>query len=980
MVLSMAGVISIGLVLACLTCLSKSALILDKFPQGFSFGVSSSAYPTEGAWDASGKGPSIWDEFTKTNGRIQGGGDGNKAADGYNKVKEDVQLLKSLGVAHYKFSLSWSRLLPDGTTGSVNQAGFAYYNSLIDELIANQITPFVTLYQWDLPQALQEKGGWSNDASATWFKDYANLCFSRFGDRVKLWTTIDDPVTQAYKGYETGEHAPGLTQPGLLYKVGHNLLLAHGEAYLLYKSTYKATQKGEVGMTLSSDWFVSKTGSATDATATARALTFQLGWFAEPLFNGDYPQLMKEKVALKRTALGVADQKLPEFTAQQKITIRGAFDFIGISHFKTKLVSEKASANSNPGFYNDQDVLIETDKSYPKLEYRPETNPDSDRRLMGFGLRELLNYLTNTYSKPAIYVTQNGLDTCGTLKDQSRIEYIREYSNNILQAIKAGSDVRGYSLWSLVDGFDWDRGYTTKTGLYYVDFGQDDRPRFPRSSANFYRALIANRGLNEDLRSYRAYPADRDEFHYGTFPEYFKWGVATSAYQVEGGWNLDGKGPSIWDTFAHNNRLANGETGDVACDSYHLYQEDVNMLKDLEVDFYRLSIAWSRVLPDGTSRSLNQKGVDYYNNVIDALLLRNITPMVTLYHWDLPQALEDKGGFRSDNIVDLFEDYARVCFEQFGDRVKHWITFNEAFVISWLGYGIGIFAPGVKDPGVGTYRVAHNIIRSHARAYHLYKNNFKAKYGGSVGITLDIEWKEPLTDSVDDSLAADRAIQFKLGWFGNALFGGSGDYPAVVKQYVAEKSRLQGLSVSRLPEFTDDEKALNKGAYDFLGMNHYTSTLVANKPRPDSQPSYEQDQDIYTRADPCWPSSDVDWLKINPWGIRYILRWAKQHFNNPPIYITESGRPSKESLDDPDRIYYYKYYINELLKAIDLDKVDLRGYTAWSLMDNLEWASAYNDKFGLYHVDFSSTNRTRTPRSSAQFYRQLIRDNGFPKP
>uniref|UniRef100_A0A2C9K7J0 Cytosolic beta-glucosidase n=1 Tax=Biomphalaria glabrata TaxID=6526 RepID=A0A2C9K7J0_BIOGL len=827
----------------------------DTFPESFAFGVSSAAYVTEGAWDAEGKGASIWDEFTKINENIKGGGDGKKAADGYNKIKEDVQRLKALGVSHYKFSLSWPRLLPDGTKSSVNEAGFRHYDILIDELLAKNITPFVSLYHWDLPQALQDQGGWANSSSVTWFKDYANLCFQRFGNRVKLWTTIEDPLSIAYKGYETGEHAPGLKQPGLVYTVGHHLLLAHVEVYLLYKTSFKAAQNGQVGLSLRFDWFYPDTTSVDGDEAAMRSIAFRIGWFLDPLYHGDYPSLMKEKVALKRTALGFPDQKLPQFTPEEKVKIVGANDFIGVIHFKSRIVSHQYNNSTVPGYYNDQDVVLSINTTLPKLEFRPELNPQSSRRLDREGLTEVLMYLKSFYNTPAIYVTQNGLATCGTLKDQHRIEYIREYTTSLLDAIRYGSDVRGYFLWSLLDGFDWDKGYASKTGLYYVNFDRDDRPRYPRSSVEFYRSLISNRGLTEDLKSYRAYPIDRDEFYYGKFPDHFQWGVATAAYQIEGAWNEDGKGPSIWDTFAHNGKLANGQTGDVACDSYHLYKVDVQMLSDLGVNIYRFSIAWSRVMPDGTVRSLNQKGVDYYNNLIDALLAKNITPMITLYHWDLPQALEDRGGWRSDSIVSWFEDYARVCFEQFGDRVKHWITFNEAFVISWLGYGIGVFAPGVYDPGAGVYKAAHNIIRSHSRAYHMYKSNFKGKYGGSVGITLDIEWKEPLTDSVDDSLAADRAIQFKLGWFGNAIFGGSGDYPEVMKQYVAEKSRRQGFNSSRLPEFTQEEKSLNKGAYDFLGMNHYTSTLVSNQPRPDSQPSYEQDQDINTMADPCWPRS-----------------------------------------------------------------------------------------------------------------------------
>nr|8IN1_A Chain A, Beta-Glucosidase [Aplysia kurodai]8IN1_B Chain B, Beta-Glucosidase [Aplysia kurodai]BAX08664.1 beta-Glucosidase [Aplysia kurodai] len=953
-------------------------LLTDKFPANFTFGVSTSAFPTEGAWDADGKGPSIWDTFTSDSSHVTGGGDAKQSADTYNHVDDDVTLLKDLGVSSYKFSISWPRIFPNGTKESVNQKGVNFYNTLIDKLLANQITPFVSLYYWDLPQDLQDKGGWSKDESVAWFGDYADFCFKTFGNRVKRWVTIDDPFSVAYKGHETGEQAPGVKNVSVTYKVGHNLLLAHAEAYRIYKDNYRTVQKGEVGISLSSEWYVPKTTGVSDVMAARRAMTFRLGWFLEPLVKGDYPLLMQQRVVAARgTANG-----LPQFSAGDKLKVKDSYDFIGLSHFTSRLVSEDAGVCSGAtvGFFCDQGLKMETDLSYPKLEYRPEVNPTSERRLMGFGLLELLKHVTSDYNKPVIYVTENGLSSCGTLQDQNRVEYLREYSNNVLAAIKAGGDVRGFFVWSLLDGFDWSLGYTSKSGLYYVDMGRGERPRFPRSSATFYKKMIANNGLTDELVTYRAYPADRDVFLYDTFPSDFMFGVATSAYQIEGAWNLDGKGPSIWDTFAHNNRLASGQTGDVACDSYHLYMEDVRMLQHLGVNFYRFSIAWSRVMADGTPATTNQAGIDYYNKLIDALLAAGITPVVTLYHWDLPQALENDGGWKNDSVVDQFEAYARLCFEQFGDRVKYWITFNEAFVVSWLGYGIGIFAPGIYDPGTSPYMVAHNIIRSHSRAYHLYSNNFQAKYKGKVGITLDIEWKEPLTDSSEDAAAADRAMQFKLGWFANAIFAGSGDYPQVMRQLVDEKSKRQGLAKSRLPSFTQAEKNLNKGAYDFLALNHYTTNPVNNQPRPNSQPNYEQDQNIDTRYDPCWPDTDASWLKVNPWGIRKLLRWARDHYHNPEIIISESGRPDGEDLTDDGRIYYYKYYINELLKAIKLDGVRVKGYTAWSLMDNLEWTSGYYAKFGLYHVDFNSPNRTRTPRTSATFYQQLIKDRGFPKP
>ncbi|GFS09508.1 lactase-like protein [Elysia marginata] len=416
-------------------CAQGSDTIMDKFPQDFSFGVGSAAFPTEGAWDTDGKGASIWDEFAKNSSNIQGGGDAKKSGDGYHKYRDDVQLLKELGVSHYKLSFSWPRIMPKGTIADgLNNAGISYYSDLIDLLVANGISPLVTLYHWDLPQALQLKGGWSNRTSVTWFRNYADFCFGRFGNKVKMWTTIEDPFSVAYKGYESGEHAPGLRTPGEVYNVGHNLLLAHAEAYRVYRDTYKTAQKGQVGISLSSDWFVAKSGTVASTLADIRALTFRLGWFADPIFKGDYPETMKQLVTSKRISQGIPNQTLPTFSVAEKAMIKGSVDFLGINHFKTQLVAPNIDTSSaGPGFYADQNLVLETDTSYPKLEFRPETNPNSDRRLMGFGLRKLLQYVTATYNKPVIYVTQNGLDSCGTLEDQNRVDYIRDYTNSVLQ-------------------------------------------------------------------------------------------------------------------------------------------------------------------------------------------------------------------------------------------------------------------------------------------------------------------------------------------------------------------------------------------------------------------------------------------------------------------------------------------------------------------------------------------------------------------
>ncbi|XP_057373386.1 lactase/phlorizin hydrolase-like [Daphnia carinata] len=464
---------------------------------------------------------------------------------------------------------------------------------------------------------------------------------------------------------------------------------------------------------------------------------------------------------------------------------------------------------------------------------------------------------------------------------------------------------------------------------------------------------------------------------YDTFPPSFVWASATSAHQIEGAWNVDGKGPSIWDTYTSQPGIvAEGATGQTACNSYYFYQKDVDALKSLNVSHYRFSISWPRVLPDGIGR-INQPGVDYYKNLIAALKVANIQPMVTLYHWDLPQALEDMGGWLNPAVADWFEEYARLCFTQFGDDVKIWVTLNEPWISAWQGYGLGVSAPAKYGPGTYTYQAGHNLILAHAKVYRLYESSFKPFQQGKVGIALNVNWYSPATDLTADADAAERALQFMGGWFANPIFG-SGDYPSIMKQKIAEKSALQGFNQSRLPEFTEEQKIFVQGSADFLGINHYTSFLTQDKPSDINDVSYEADQDLYAYHDPSWYGSGSPWLKVTPFGLRKLLVWLRDGFNDPEMIITENGcSDTAGNLDDMLRIYYYKHYINNVLKAIKNDGVKVTGYTAWSLMDNFEWRAGYNEKFGLFNVNFTSPELPRTAKASANYYAQIIRDNGF---
>ncbi|XP_062069538.1 cytosolic beta-glucosidase isoform X2 [Lepus europaeus] len=463
------------------------------------------------------------------------------------------------------------------------------------------------------------------------------------------------------------------------------------------------------------------------------------------------------------------------------------------------------------------------------------------------------------------------------------------------------------------------------------------------------------------------------------FPADFGWGAATAAYQVEGGWDADGKGPCAWDTFTHQGgeRVFKNQTGDVACSSYTLWEEDLKCIKQLGLTHYRFSLSWSRLLPDGTTGFINQKGVDYYNKIIDDLLKNGITPIVTLFHFDMPQALEDQGGWLSEATIEIFVRYARFCFSTFGDRVKHWITMNEPNVFALVAYDLGHFPPGVPHLGTGGYQAAHNLIKAHARSWHTYDSLFRKEQKGVVSLSLFAAWLEPAdSNSVSDQEATKRALAFEVGLFAKPIFI-DGDYPDVVKSQIASMSKKQGYPSSRLPEFTEEEKKMIKGTADFFAVQYYTTRLVKHQENKTGELSILQDVEIDFFADPSWRG--VHWVYVVPWGLRKLLKHIKDTYNNPVIYITENGFPQRDppSLDDTQRWECFRQTLQELCKAIQVDKVNLQVYCAWSLMDNFEWNDGYSTRFGLFHVDFEDLDRPRVPYTSAKEYAKVIRNNGL---
>ncbi|KAK8930860.1 Beta-glucosidase 13 [Platanthera zijinensis] len=508
-------------------------------------------------------------------------------------------------------------------------------------------------------------------------------------------------------------------------------------------------------------------------------------------------------------------------------------------------------------------------------------------------------------------------------------------------------------------------------------------------------------------------PETKPHIGRANFPKEFVFGAATAAYQIEGAANKGGRGPSIWDTFTHNfpDKIADKSNGDVAADSYHRYKEDVKLLKDLGLDAYRFSISWSRILPNGRGK-INEEGVRYYNNLINELLANGIEPYATIFHWDLPQALDDEyGGFLGDKIVEDYKNYAEICFKTFGDRVKHWITMNEPLMFTTLGYGLGMHAPGHCTDGLDVqgqftihcptgdslrepYIVSHNILRAHSEAVHLYREKYKAKQHGQIGITLVSHWMEPIDDSPQSKEAQERALQFNLGWFMDPLK--FGEYPLWMRALVRE----------RLPFFTPEESEKLKNSYDFIGLNYYTARYARGQTIPkDFKPtSYLDDlraDVVVTNNDgiPIEHAEPGSWINVHPRGLREILLYIKNRYDNPPIYITENGvmekdkkeLPLHEALDDTHRAEYLALHLHELKEAARVG-VNVKGYFTWSLLDNFEWQDGYTSRLGLHYIDYygshkhllkeneeasghSPANLRRIPKQSVVWFKRFLGNN-----
>jgi beta-glucosidase len=458
-----------------------------------------------------------------------------------------------------------------------------------------------------------------------------------------------------------------------------------------------------------------------------------------------------------------------------------------------------------------------------------------------------------------------------------------------------------------------------------------------------------NRFTDRQLRRCEGRLSGRD------FPSDFVWGAATSAYQIEGAVDVDGRGESIWDTFCKRpGAVLNGDSGAVACDFYHRYPQDIELMRTLGIDAFRFSIAWPRVLPEGRGR-VNQVGLDFYDRFVDELLAAGIRPFATLYHWDLPQALEDAGGWPMRATAEAFVEYVELVAARLGDRIDNWTTHNEPFCTSWLGYGVGIHAPGRTDLA-DSAAAAHHVLLSHGLAVQALRRDCP---DAELGIVLDSWPIHPASDDPRDIAAASVADGFRNRIFFDPVLRGS--YPEDVLERLGPAA----------PLVLDGDLAIISAPLDFLGVNNYSRSIVR---------AGEDGEPIELPA-PAGPTTSMGW-EVYPDAIYEVLTRLHSEYDTPPIYVTENGaafadvRAADGSVDDPDRIVYLTGYVDAVARAM-AEGVPVLGYFVWSLLDNFEWSYGYSQRFGLIYVDFETLERV--PKSSFEWYRGLAASGRAPE-
>ncbi|KAK9077507.1 hypothetical protein SSX86_005844 [Deinandra increscens subsp. villosa] len=900
------------------------------FPPGFLFGAATSAYQVEGAYLEDAKSLSNWDAFYQSTG-YSNGENGDIADDHYHQFLGDIDAMHSLGLDSYRFSISWTRILPRGRFGKVNPAGIIFYNKIIDNLILKGIKPFVTLNHNDFPQELEDKyGSWLSPEMQEDFLYLAEVCFKSFGDRVKYWVTINEPNMFVELAYELGMFPPfrcsepfgnclhGNSDVEPLIAM-HNMLLAHGRAAKLYHENFQPKQGGLIGLVVHCFMYEPLSDSELDREAAKRAFAFDMGWPLDPVVFGDYPEEMHKYLG----------SKLPSFSLEEKKFMKNSIDFIGINHYSTlyskDCTNSSCSTVGNSSIQGFVEKVVERDGVLigepTGLDYL---------FVVPRGMEEIVNLIKLRYNNKPMFITENGYSSpdlkeqrvSKLLNDVKRVEFHESYLASLAKSMRDGADVRGYFVWSLMDSYEWLEGYNVRFGLYYVD--RQTLTRVPKLSARWYKKFLTNNSVLIDQN------ASRKE-------------------------RLFGK------------------------------DRDIELMHLLGLKAYRFSISWARILPRGRFGEVNPAGIMFYNKIIDNLILKGFELFVTLHHIEFPQEFEDRyGSWLNPEMQEEFLYFTETCFKFFGDRVKYWITINEPRFFVDIAYGMGIAPPGRCSEPFGTCLdgnsdmepiiAMHNILLAHGRAAKLYHENFQPKQHGSIGLIEHCYMYEPLTDSELDREASKRAFAFNIGWsLDPSIFG---EYPEEVKEYLG----------SDLPTFSPDEKKFMKNSIDFIGINHYSSIYA--KDCTNSSCSATGNRAIRGFVETVGERDGVligdltavEGSYVVPRGMEEIVNLIKIRYNNTPMFITENGYSSPdvheqrvdELVNDVKRVEYHTAYLTSLVKSMR-GGADVRGYFVWALMDGYEWLQGYKVRYGLHYVDRQTL--TRMPKLSARWYKNFLTNN-----
>ncbi|XP_066430720.1 beta-klotho [Eleutherodactylus coqui] len=889
------------------------------FPPGFLWGVGSSSLQIEN--DHSSRGPSVWDQFMKTQQSLRGIPSMDPPTDISDTFSsKEMPALELLGVNFYHFSISWPRVFPQGNNVPSEQ-GVRFYNSIINLLIRKGIQPVITLYHWDLPVPIQEQyGGWENQSVIHMFNNYAKFCFQKFGDRVKYWITMHNPYLIAWHGYGTGMNAPWIKgDDALVSSVAHKLIKAHALVWHTYNTHFRLSQKGYISMTLGSHWVEPEKRHVNSSTLNMyqESMDTVLGRFAKPIhIDGDYPESLKRKYG----------SILPRFSESEKAYIKGTADFFALSF-----------GPNNFKRSNDSNKLV---------------------RIL-IHLRGLLNWIKMEYNNPKILIMENGWFSNSNVQTEDTIAvYImKKFINDILQAIKY-DDVKvfGYTAWSLMDSFEWQEGYNIRRGLFYVDFNKT-KAITPKSSALYFKQIIQQNGFPGEAPE----PTIR-----GQLPCDFSWGITDSVLKAElfpsspqfvdrklYVWNITGDG------FLHAIKGVELKTRASQCTDFITIKKQLALLKTMKVTNYKFALNWSLIMPKGDLSSINREVLRYYRCIITEASKSGIKTMLTLYYpthgsLSLPGPLLENGGWLNRTISQAFGDYAKLCFQEFGDLVKQWITINEPNRLSQYYH----------NSSNDTYQAVHNALIAHSMAWHSYDKNYRPHQHGQISLTLHSDWAEPANPFLySHAEAAERFLQFDIAWIAEPIFG-SGDYPTLMRQYIVAKNQ-KGMTKSFLPHFTEEEQKMMKGTADFFALNHFTTRLVIHEPKNGS--TFELDRDINFLSDATRLTS-FNGLAVVPHGIRRLLNWIRKNYGNIPIYVTANGVYDKAVESDELRIYYLQKYSQQLLQAYLQDNINLKGYYAFRLTDKTK------PQFGF----FNSAIYDMKAKASVNTYRAIITANGFP--